>query len=344
MNIWFDLTNSPHVNFFAPMIKDLQKENNVILTARPLANTLDLINLHGLDATIIGKHYGKSSSKKLSGFILRVLLLFLKLRRKSIDIAISHSSFYSPAVAKLLGIPSLYLNDNEHAKGNHIALRYADKIMIPEFLDKNKLSTSKIRKDKIQHYPGVKEGVYLWSLSTDLSSFQNPVTADKKTIYIRPEPWTAQYYRGKHNFLDALLLDLSKHYSVILLPRGEQQYKHYTKDKFSEVKIPTTSMQLPDIIKNCNLFLGAGGTMTREMAVLGVPTISIYQDKLLEVDKYLIKEGCMVHHTEPTACFIDSFLKDKLRQLPNKVLLKKGKDAYFLILETIKKIYSEKNR
>lgn len=44
--------------------------------------------------------------------------------------------------------------------------------------------------------------------------------------------------------------------------------------------------------------IGAGGTMNREAAVLGVPTISCYPEKLLGVDNYLIDKERMIHTRE----------------------------------------------
>jgi len=58
MKIWFDLSNSPHINLFAELIRDLKKENEVIITCRPLANTIELLELHSFDFEVVGKHYG----------------------------------------------------------------------------------------------------------------------------------------------------------------------------------------------------------------------------------------------------------------------------------------------
>ena len=135
MKIWIDLTNSPHVNFFAGMIRELQKDHQVILTCRPLANTIDLLNLEGFEYDVVGTHYGASKIKKLLGFPVRIWQLFWFLRKKKIDVVISHSSFYSPLASRLLGVPSIYLNDNEHASGNRISFLCADKILIPEFFE-----------------------------------------------------------------------------------------------------------------------------------------------------------------------------------------------------------------
>ena len=71
MKIWIDLTNSPHINFFKPFIKRWEKEGyEIIITARELANTIELINQNGWKYTEIGGHAGKSKIKKLLYFII----------------------------------------------------------------------------------------------------------------------------------------------------------------------------------------------------------------------------------------------------------------------------------
>ena len=62
------------------------------------------------------------------------------LRNKRVDVAVSQSSFHSPVVARLMGIRSIYLNDNEHAVGNVPAFACADQIMVPEFLATDSLT------------------------------------------------------------------------------------------------------------------------------------------------------------------------------------------------------------
>ena len=66
MRIWFDLSNSPHINFFYSLIRDLEKEHEIIITCRPLANTIDLLKLHKLPFVVIGRHYGAKLSSKIS--------------------------------------------------------------------------------------------------------------------------------------------------------------------------------------------------------------------------------------------------------------------------------------
>lgn len=336
MKIWIDLTNSPHVNFFAGMINDLRKEHEMFLTCRPLANTSELLELYGFSHYVIGKYYGENRIKKILGFFVRIWQLFVFLRKENIDVAISHSSFFSPLVAKLLGIKSIYLNDNEHAEGNRVSFIFADKIMIPECLDIKKVQRQWARKKKIIKYPGVKEGIYLWYYKPNVfRSFKKDDKEDKKVIFVRPEPWMAYYYRGGKYFIDDLLIELKDIFKIVLLPRDKAQEKYYKKDKFSGIIIPEKSIGLPDIMENCDLFIGAGGTMTREAAVLGIPTISIYQDELLEVDRYLIEKGLMTHKKDLDAEFVNSYLERTEKNPSNRELLNKGKDAYKLIRKTL---------
>lgn len=331
--IWIDITNSPHVLFFRDMIRNMQIEHDVLVTCRPLANTIELLDLFNIDYTIIGKHYGSSSIKKIIGFFLRTIQLYIFLRGSRLNVSISHSSFYSPIVSKLLGIRCLYLNDNEHAEGNRISFLFADKILIPEYLSFEKVQKQWADLKKVAHYPGVKEGIYLWNFSKALKKRPDHGT---KTIYIRPEPWTAQYYKGKTNFIDDLLLEIKKDFKIFLLPRSHEQRQHYQQDAFKGVEVLEKSIDLKDIIKNCDLFIGAGGTMTREAAVLGIPTISIYQEKLLDVDNYLIQKGFMAHCLEPTAQVIYQKLNET-KSGPASELLSKGQDAYnFIVSELLR--------
>ena len=334
MKIWIDLTNSPHVNFFDGMIRDLRKDHELLLTCRPLANTIELLEMSGLSHYIIGRHYGKNKIKKVLGFIIRIFQLYCFLRNKNIDVGISHSGFNVPVVSWLLHIPCIYLNDNEHAEANRVSFLFANKILVPEFIDIEKVKRQWASEDKIIKYPGVKEGIYLWSYTPiAFNNSDNPKS--KKRIFIRPEPWTAQYYKGKRNFIDKLLIGIKDKYEIILLPRGKVQEEYYRQDRFSGITVSDKSMNLNEIMSNCDLFIGAGGTMTREAAVLGIPTISIYQDELLDVDNYLIDKGLMIHKKDVNAEFVMSFLGQMDKKPPDKKLLQKGKEAYELIKNTL---------
>ncbi len=331
MKIWFDLSNSPHINLFHDLILDLESEGHeIIITSRPLSNTIALLDKKKLKYTIIGKHYGKSLIKKIAGYPIRIFQLFKFLKKIKPDVAISQSSFHSPLTAKLLGIRSIYTNDNEHASGNLIAFHFATKILLPENIDLKNLSLNKNIIKKIFPYPGLKEGIYLWKLSDKINKKRNNIHEYPFKIFFRPEPQTAQYYHGKINFMDETLTALleSNKYEVTVFPRDPQQIEHYKQLKFKNISLSLNPVELNDIASDCDLFIGAGGSMTRELAILGIPVISVYQEKLLEVDKYLVQQKLITHDPFLTIQKIEQFISSIKRSSPSIELMNKGKLAY----------------
>lgn len=344
MKIWFDLSNAPHINLFKDLLKDLESEGHeVIVTCRPLSNTVSLLNLYQIKYTVIGKHYGKNIFKKMFGYPVRVQQLMKFIKPFKVDIAISQSSFHSPVTARLLGTPSIYMNDNEHAMGNIPSFICASRILIPEFLSIQKVKKQGASNKKIISYPGVKEGIYLWQKYL-LNSKSNQHQLSPKKIYIRPEPRTAQYYKGGENFLDEVISDLKDSYSITMLTRDKEQLDYYHSEKFAGIDVPDKPVSFDEIASDCLLFIGAGGTMTREMAVIGIPTISVYQDELLDVDQYLIKEGLMKHLPNPKTEIVLEYLKQNNAKTPNTNLLLKGKQSYFLIKSLIGEITKNAKR
>ncbi|MCU0385047.1 MAG: DUF354 domain-containing protein [Flavihumibacter sp.] len=336
MKIWFDLSNSPHINMFHDMIRDLEaRGHEVLITCRPLANTIDLLKQRNLEYHVVGEHYGKNLYKKLFGYPIRVNQLRKFLKNKKIDLAVSQSSFHSPIVAKLLGIPSIYTNDNEHAMGNIPCFMFANLVLIPENLPVEKIVKKGGSAKRTKQYPGVKEGIYLWQKGEQIHAARKQNPPDNKTIYVRPEPLTAQYYKGGLNFLDSTLEALQDRFSITILPRDKTQLEHYRQSKFSGIRVPDKPMHFDQIAKECSLFIGAGGSMTRELAILGIPTISVYQDELLEVDKFLLEEGIMAHEPNLKPETVENMIQSLENKEPDLQLMQKGKQAYDLFISEI---------
>lgn len=338
MKIWFDISNSPHVNMFYSLIKELEAGGHeVIITSRPLANTIALLDQKGLKHTTVGEHYGKNFLKKIFGYPIRVMQLRKFLSDKKIDVAVSQSSFHSPVVARLIGVPSIYTNDNEHAMGNKPAFICANKILIPENLPIERVAKTGVSAKKVIQYPGVKEGIYLWSKGEAIQAKRKENTSGKIKIYIRPEPQTAQYYKGKKDFLDETILALQDKFSITVLPRDANQSAHYKQTKFNKTVVPDKPLSFDAIAADCTIFIGAGGSMTRELAILGIPTISVYQDDLLEVDQFLLSKNLMLHEPDITPEKVTNYLDSLQNKPPALELMNKGKDAYNLLKSEILK-------
>ncbi|HYY02555.1 MAG TPA: DUF354 domain-containing protein, partial [Gaiellaceae bacterium] len=76
MRVWIDMTASAHVLVFRPMIRLLRDRGDVVeITAREYAQTLQLLELHGLQAEVIGRHGGRSRLAKLRAMRRRLRAL-----------------------------------------------------------------------------------------------------------------------------------------------------------------------------------------------------------------------------------------------------------------------------
>ncbi len=109
---------------------------------------------------------------------------------------------------------------------------------------------------------------------------------------MRPPPEGALYHReGNVRFDDILEQVLSEGAQVVLLPRGAEQEVRYRRDG---VVIPERPVDGSALLATVDLMIGAGGTMTRESALLGTPTYTVYLGELAAADAELIRQGKLV--------------------------------------------------
>ena len=332
MNIWVDLSNAPHVNFFQQLLKDWKKEGHtIIVTARPLSNTIQLLERNNINFHEIGRHYGKNKVAKILGLLIRCIQLWWFLRCKKIDVAISQSSFYSPLVAWVLRCDCVYTNDNEFAKGNYVGFIFAQRILLPEAL--KKWASTKFFRNKTIYYPGVKEGIYLHDTFGKVRRSAN--RTEDNHIFFRPEPWTAEYHQ-KNNFgFSALLEGLAKKYIITVLPRGDEQALFFKAMNNSRIRVQKTALTIMEIVEQCDVFIGGGGSMSREFSFLGVKTLSTYQGELLSVDSYLIEKKVMKHIKTINAETVSQALEKMEESSAAEDLRGDGKKSYNLVKQSI---------
>ncbi len=299
------MSNSPHVLFFRPIIKELGKKGHeVIITARDHAQTKRLLDLFGMKYNLVGKHAGKSIFKKLINALSRVFALSRFVSKENPDICLSHQSPYIIYAAFLNGKRSIYLFDNDQAKlQNYLTFPLATKIMHPESLS--------YKKNKFVMYPGLKESVYLSSWPDDENGLEKIKKIKRKKILIRTEISGTAYHTG--NSLVDVVKNLASKYQIILSPRNEEQKKEYGKIKGGIIL--DKPVDGPTLIKNVDIVMSGGGTMNREAAVLGKPVISLYSGKLLASDTYLLENGLTVHELNPSLELVEQVMKKKNRKI-----------------------------
>jgi predicted glycosyltransferase len=295
--VWIDLDNTPHVPFFRPIIADLRRRGHeVLVTARDAYNVTDLLKLHRMECTVVGRHFGKNKLMKVIGLGVRAGQLLPLIAKRRPHVAVSHGSRAQTLVAKVLGVPSVLIADYEHV--TH--LTRPDVLVIPDVMPtEGSDSLSK----RIRKYPGIKEDVYASSFAPDASLKRELGLADDDIVVtFRPPATEAHYHSHQSDELSAAALDLlSRHdrTKIVLLPRNEQQkaevvaqYPHLLKT--GKMLIPERAVDGLNLVWHSDLVISGGGTMNREAAALGVPVYSTFRGPIGAVDRYLASAGRLV--------------------------------------------------
>lgn len=294
--VWVDLDNTPHVPFFEPIMRELRTRGyDVICTARDAFQVCELARQRGIAFHQIGRHSGKNRVRKAVGLFYRALqLLPVALREKPV-LALSHGSRAQIITCKLLRIPSVLLEDYEHATYPP-SMRPRWEI-VPESIDDSGLCCSP---EHARRYPGLKEHVYVPGFRPDPSLLGNLGFDELQLIVTVRPPATEAYYhcdRGEILFfemMDFLLRDLRVR--IILMPRNGRQADWIRQSRpewfiGSRVVVPAKPMDGLNVIFHSDLVVSGGGTMNREAAALGVPAYSILCGKIGAVDHALERSG-----------------------------------------------------
>lgn len=301
--VWIDLTNSPHVLFFRPILRRLEDAGvETVVTARDFAQTLGLLRRYQVEHTVIGRHGGASVAGKGVGLLRRSAALTWFGRGRGISQAVSHGSNDLAVAAKLLRIHSTVLHDYEGAAGMHrINFRLADKVMLPEVIPFEALAPLGLDQRRHRPYPGLKEQVALADFLPDPSVIDElGLDPALPIVVLRPPATMSLYHRGLQNtvFDDVLRRLLDSDAQIVLLPRTTEQAADFA--DVSGVIVPTDPVDGPSLVWAADAVISAGGTMNREAAVLGVPTWTTFAGELGAVDRQLVDEGRMqvLEHAE----------------------------------------------
>jgi predicted glycosyltransferase len=311
--IWIDLDNSPHVPLFAPVIKHYRDQGTeVILTARDHSQTIELLDLAGLNETyfVVGHHYGKGKFSKVQGLLVRAAQLasYIKQIRKrnvKISVALSHGSRSMVLAAKWLRIPSVTMYDYEFTE-TQIFNRFSHSVLVPERISDSVLDGIGLPADKRAKYPGLKEELYIRHFAPDtdfrerfLRSQRHGEMAGKVFVVLRPPAGTANYHsKQSDELLEAVLSYLLGDTDVftVIVPRTVQQADEIAAlagvaDRERQFVILNEAVNGLDLAFASDLLISGGGTMNREAALLGVPVYSIFAGRQGALDRQMEADG-----------------------------------------------------
>jgi predicted glycosyltransferase len=307
MKVWIDMTNSPHVPFFRPLIRLLEKRgHDVRVSARDFAQTLELLDSGGIAHDVVGPPHGgagRAGKIRAMGSRLRALRDWAGAQR--FDLALSHASHELPLAARSLGVPSSYAYDYEFARSQHtLGSRAATRVVVPDAIPQERLDRIGAKGPKVRRYPGLKEEYYLSGFTPDPNVLDVlGVDPARVLAVVRTPPEVSLYHRhGNPLFADVLeRLGSDPAVQAVVLPRTPEQRDAIREAALPSLVVPEHAIDAQSLIALADLVVSAGGTMNREAVALGTPVWTTFAGKLGAVDARLIAEGRLTELTTADA-------------------------------------------
>ena len=304
MKIWFDILTPKQIMFFKPAIDILKKQNNEILcTSRNYREANELSKIKEMDLLIVGNHGGANLYNKLYESTNRILELSKIIQKYSPDLAISFSSPEASRTSFGLGIDHLGFNDSPHAEAvARLSIPLLTKLFSPSMIPLSSWTKYGISSKQIIQYNGLDPIAWLLRYNSNnnngIRDIFNKLKIDqsKKSILIRLEESKASYIANKElifqpiTLVDTIVQHFNQKCNIIILCRYSDQIKEISKRFKNKAIVLTDVVDGLNLLQNIDIFIGAGGTMTAESALLGIPTISIAPVHFY-IDDYLKKIG-----------------------------------------------------
>jgi len=300
------MTAPAHVLVFRPLLALLRERGaEVEITSRDYAQTVQLLELHGIEAEILGRHGGRSRLGKARSLASRLKALRHWARGKTFDVALAHGSHELTMTARRLGIPSATTFDYEFAWLQHqLGCRAATRVVVPDAIPPERLERYGAKPPKLRQYPGLKEEYYLADFQPDRAALE-PFELDpsRTLVVVRTPPDVSLYHRRSNPLFPQVLDHLGRDESVnaIVLPRTEEQRDFVRGLGLPSVQVPERAVDGQSLIAFSDLVVSAGGTMNRAAVALGVPVYTTYGGRLGGVDELLIRENRLIPLSDPRA-------------------------------------------
>jgi predicted glycosyltransferase len=300
------MTASAHPVVFRPLVQLLRaRGDRVEITARDYAQTLQLIERHGMTATVIGHHGGRSRLGKARQMSNRLGALRDWARDRDFDVALAHGSHELTLTARRLGIPSATTFDYEWAWLQHqLGCRAATRVVVPDSIPVERLARYHAVPPKLRQYAGLKEEYYLADFEPDPAVLAGwELDPERILVLLRPPPDVSLYHRHSNPLFPLTLQHLGRleHVHAIVIPRTDEQRDYVRSLELPSVLVPERAVDAQSLIAFADVVVSAGGTMNREAAALDVPVYTTYGGRLGGVDEELIRQGRLRPLTDPRA-------------------------------------------
>ena len=302
------------MRLFRRLIEKRRKEIDYLLvTYRSYGYLEDLVKMYiDADELILAGKRGFSEEEKLYEFARRVKELAEIVSRRKIDVAASKASPELARTAFGLGIPVVTVNDNEKSPVVKLTFPLSSFIVLPEVFPEVECKgfCNELR------FKGVVEIAHVIDEEPEDEEGYIAARSEPFGASYMPDEWDSLFFLGLKRVMDETGMKL------FYFPREGDKWLDELKMLYGDrVEVIERAKDL-SVVKRASLFIGGGGTMTREAALLGIPTISAYPGDIA-VNRLLEERG-LIYRAEKLEDFL-KFLseheeRDKLRDKAKKFI------------------------
>ena len=306
MNILIDILTPKQCMLFQRVSERLEERGHrVLMVSRGYREVNQIIMMKGIDAVAVGRHGGKNLKDKLVESAKRIAKLTPIFSDFEPDVAVSFSSPETARVSYGLGVPHINISDSPHAVAvSKLTLPLSSKLLTPKMIPKRSWIKYGIPPEDIVQYNALDPWAWLKDFKPEIDVlFELGIDETRPLMTIRSPEIFAAYLLGNPENESVIgdfvnrFLGLYDDLQIVMIPRYSEQLESYKNAYCGKIIVPRSVIDGPSLLYYSDVFIGAGGTMSAEAALLGVPTISCYPGESYLIERYMVEMGLIERET-----------------------------------------------
>jgi predicted glycosyltransferase len=308
--IWIAMSTPFQANFFAPLIKRMEKDYKFLVTPRNHDNIFSILRAKNIDFVPVGVHGGKELPDKLDAYARTIQEMLPIVQGEKPDLLLTERWPEAVRVAFGLDIPAWALFYDEREKHvNQMVFPLAKKVFSPRFYSFQELYQNGVSDpEKVVWFNGF-HACYLKGEAMGPEKAFGKLNLKPPVVLVRPEPEFATFFPNHRPILEETVANLARSgaASVVVSHRTERQ-----KTRFSKMDVTMLDGSMSNCpVASVDVVLGAAETMLMEALVLGKPAVSaVYwtpSKPVMELHRYI------PHSTDPKqlAGHVERFLESE---------------------------------
>jgi uncharacterized protein len=300
--VWVDVVTPKQVLFFAPIVRDLADRGcEVLATSRRYREVEPVAKMCGLKLEFVGERGGGDLAGQLVAATERQAKIIPIVQAFRPSVAVSVASAVCARVAYGFRVRHVAVNDSPHSEvAGRLSLPLTHRLLCPWIIPYGAWRRFGLGRAQIVRYRALDPAA--WLKRPPLEGPVPRLRPGRKTIAVRLEESYAPYMASEDKDLTGVTLeklaDAFPDANLVALCRYGDQLEGVRRRFGSSFIVPAEVVDGRRLLESTDLFIGMGGTMTAEAALMGVPTISAFQGVLM-TEVYLESVGLIVKTKDP---------------------------------------------